>query len=320
MKKSSFILLVFIASFAISCGPENSTNNIHAEKIEKKDSVQVDKHQLECMAHWDSIMRKDSLKVDYFIQHIMPDTLDADMPTSNKIFLQALNISLSKDFQENAKQSIIEYPLSPILKIEGQLGVFKEPEYGTIDGGTMDITKEYEQLLASGYFKTREFGNDEWIYFPKIFNALMDGKSKELYIYTDRDVKKSPLVNFGFYDNECTPVYIYSFNTKPFKKDDHILFASPYLLELEYGTYPDVDFSIHKQYRRDCQDCPHSNHISKSFAKLKGTNDLYFMYADSFPDNRKVDYPYRSLVMKMNDGYFVDLWYDGMDTFGCSCL
>lgn len=321
MKKFIYIFFIYISITCLfSCGSKNSDNNTPAEKVEKKDTLQVDQHQLDCMAHWDSIIRKDSLKVDYFIQHIMPDTLGAEMPTSNKIFLQALKISLTKDFQEKAQQAIIEYPLLSILKIDGQLGVFKEPQYGERNGGTIDITKEYELITASGYYNTREFGDDNWVYFPKIFNSLLDGKKEELYAYTNKGVKKTSLINFGLYDNECSPTYIYPINTKPFKKEDHILFASPYLLELEYGNYPDIDSAIHKRLRKDCLDCPNSEHLSKSFAKLKGSNNLYFMYADPLSDGLYIDYPYRSLVMKMNDGHLVHIWYDGVDLFGCSCL
>ncbi|GAB2775483.1 hypothetical protein GCM10010465_22460 [Actinomadura fibrosa] len=58
----------------------------------------------------------------------------------------------------------------------------------------------------------------------------------------------------------------------------------------------------------------------KTFARVKGTNNLFFAFADTFPINNELDTPSRALILVNEKDELIYLWYEEIDLFGCSCL
>jgi hypothetical protein len=52
---------------------------------------------------------------------------------------------------------------------------------------------------------------------------------------------------------------------------------------------------------------------------MAGTDNLFFIYADTFPLNTELDTPIRGLVIRVNSK-LIYIWAEELDLFGCSCL
>jgi hypothetical protein len=99
-----------------------------------------------------------------------------------------------------------------------------------------------------------------------------------------------------------------------------LLSSSPYKIDLVFENTKRIDSLIKSDYKKECLDCPNSTELQKTFARIKGTDNLYFIYADTFPINNKLDTPSRALILINKEDEIIYLWYDEIDLFGCSCL
>lgn len=122
------------------------------------------------------------------------------------------------------------------------------------------------------------------------------------------------------YEDECLEYFEYLIDTTSISLEDKVLFSSPYVIDLVFENNPEVDLLLQKDYREDCVDCPNSTKFQRSFARISGTNNLYFVFADTFPLNNKLDTPSRALILINHKNEVIYLWYDEIDLFGCSCL
>jgi hypothetical protein len=200
------------------------------------------------------------------------------------------------------------------------MGIFGFPMYDVENASIEDISLE-NRLLAP-LLQGKENLTDGLFphYFPLLFDSLYSSQKKERYIFTEQGRHKSTFTNIGMYKDECLSYFIYPLQTKELKNIDNILFSSNFALDLIYENNPEIDTLIHRRFSKNCFDCPTSNHLTKTVAKLRGVKDLYFTYADVFPVSKGLDTPSRGLAMKMDNGYMVYLWYEEIDLFGCSCL
>jgi hypothetical protein len=75
---------------------------------------------------------------------------------------------------------------------------------------------------------------------------------------------------------------------------------------------------IYKEHDYICQDCPSSAYKQKTFAKLKGYDNIYFA-STSIEENEDTDTFERSIYLVQN-GEVITLWSKDYDQFGCACL
>lgn len=308
-------------ALAVSCGPKKEPAQVGGAQVSlsANAAAQIDDH-VGCAAYSDNLMKTDSLKLAYFNDKIVPAALrHKDITAENKHFLltlqEAINTNGGYDLAQPAPRQI----LFPVFRLEeGKLGVFGFPHYDTFDGHTVDKSAEYKLIEATGHF-SRQNTTEETVYFPQLFEAAYPEGSRLVFVYTDKAVRRCELNNMGMRDEPCLTYYHYPISERTFTRTERPLIGSNMLLDLVYGSYPQIDSLIKNTVRKECHDCPQSGHLMVTFATLKGIPDLYFVYADTFPLNNRLDAPARGLLMKMDKG-FTYLWYDEVDLFGCSCL
>ena len=143
---------------------------------------------------------------------------------------------------------------------------------------------------------------------PEIKYYLKDGKGitkiKELGVFLDA----------------CLEYFEYSIDTTEISINDKLLFGSKYDIDLIFENNPFVDSLIQNSVIDECLDCPNSLKKQKTFARLGGIENLYFVFADTFPINNKIKTPSRALIFVNESNEIIYLWYDEIDLFGCSCL
>ncbi|MBD1397411.1 hypothetical protein H9Q13_09560 [Pontibacter sp. JH31] len=275
-----------------------------------------------CKEYWAEWNKLNASKADYFEKHVLAKALaNPDLPEQNKKFLLALKEYLRQTPAEERQILAPDQLLFPIFRLaEGELGVIGSPIHDTSSNSFEDISKERSLLNRYG-IKTEVLTNTEpkLVYHKSFADTLFKRLNTSVYTFTAQKSVKTQLQNFGTYTGECLEYYNYLLDPTPFNSNDRILFGSKYNLELVYKIYPEIDAVFINQLKPDCGDCPSSFDQEKTFASLKGVEGLYFVYADTFPLNNKLETPSRGLLMKMGNKV-VYLWHDEIDLIGCSCI
>ncbi|GAB3825073.1 hypothetical protein GCM10028895_34260 [Pontibacter rugosus] len=309
---------------------------MHAIEIAmgKEDSVAVDSTastaseladnalQQECNAYFEEWKKLNAAKADYFKTVFLQKALaNPGLSEQNRAFLLALEIYLNQSPAELRATPVKDQPLFPIFKVnENELGIFAFPAYDSSSESFLDISIENKILSSSRLTATIDSSSiDKVVFHPQLADSLFKNTNQSVIAYTTGRKVNTKVVNFGSYAGECLEYYNYLLDSKPFKASDKVLFGSRYSLRLSYKNYPEVDARLKLQFVEKCYDCPSSIGQQKTFATLEGVQGLYFVYADTFPLNNKLDTPSRALVMEMEDK-LVYLWYQEVDLFGCSCL
>jgi hypothetical protein len=320
---------IYIISIVITfCWASCKSNNSNSPAQKLSDSIFAQARYYfrpynPCEEYYANRSRLDSLKIDYFNRNIFQRSLkNPELTPSNKTLLLILKNYLNRTDSVGKFLLTTDQPFFPIFTIEkNNTGVVGFPYYGPSSSSREDNSLEYKLIKKSGYFdKPESFYAGKIDYFQNIFDSLYAERSAEIFIYTDKGRKTSRLLNLGYYSDECLEYYYYPIERSAFSKGDKILLGSNYLIDLEYKNNPMIDSLIHQQNKRECYDCLESENLAVTFAQIKGVEDLYFTYADTFPVNDKLYVPSRALVMRMDDNSIVYLWFEGMDLFGCPCL
>ena len=275
-----------------------------------------------CDSLFAETQRLDSLKGFYFRKFILSKALkNNDLSENNKQFLLALDQILSVEQPRLDTTLTIERILFPIFTLEeGHTGIFGFPRYHFQNGRLgNDISSEQRLISQTDYYRKENWKPNRRTYFPSIFDSLYSEESRSIYIYTDKIRKKSEITGFGYIDGECLAYYHFPLKEGTYGHSDKVLFGSRFSIDLIFENNQEFDKLISEPIPEGCFDCPVDNHISVSFAKIAGTEDLYFMYSDTFPISDEIYYPSRSLTMKLN-GKLVSLWSESIDLFGCSCI
>lgn len=276
----------------------------------------------ECTAYFEEWKKLRAASTDYYRTVVLPKALaNPRLPEQNRAFLLALEIYLSQTPEEIRAIPTTNQLLFPIFKVnEKEMGVFAFPAYDTASEDFIDISIENNILTRSKLTATIDStAQYKVVFHPELADSLLKTINPTITAFTTAGRVETKVVNFGSYAGECLEYYNYLLDSKPFNKNAKVLFGSIYNLSLAYKNHPKVDAAMRDQLNEKCSDCPNSMEEQQTFATLEGVEGLYFMYADTFPLNNKLETPSRALVMEM-DGKLAYLWYQEVDLFGCSCL
>ncbi|WP_053978626.1 hypothetical protein [Mangrovimonas xylaniphaga] len=307
-------------TFLISCKNQTQENNKivnEKETVSEKSSVEIKENKSEpelsdCDRYWMNRFPNDSIKVKY-----IDDIISKNQLTENNLeFLNAL---------KNQKQEKLAFEnvLAPIFRLSiTEIGILTFPKYKQIGNKLIPISKEMDLIDKFDTIKENTmdyFGKIK--FYPMLLDSLFKNKSKpSINYYTTNKIGSTKIMELGAYIDECLEYYEYSIDTISISKNDKVLFSSKYKIDLVFENNEKIDSLLKSDYKKECLDCPNSTELQKTFARIKGTDNLYFIYADTFPINNELDTPSRALIFINPENEIIYLWYDEIDLFGCSCL
>ena len=312
---------------------KNNSNNVREIKqtaenskgyyneLESSNHESNDSHQqyYKCDSIWKSHVEREK-NIDSLIKSKV--TYNPKISITNKTFI----LALLKNSDSLLK---IERPLSAVFQgLDSVPFIISNYSWMTKSGFTKKFAVEQKILKKHdtvSYNPENEEGRRKFIenwearkYFPRAAIELSQ-KTRTLYIYSKNRTHNSKVNAIGVQNSECDGGYVfYNFDYENYS--DNLLIASPYILELEFGNWSKIDSIIQNQSIYDCYDCPHSNKLVKTFAKLKGVNNFYLTYVGEKNNITDLDTPSRSLVYIDKSNHVYDIWYDEIDLFGCACL
>ncbi|MBX0332437.1 hypothetical protein K3G39_04225 [Pontibacter sp. HSC-14F20] len=280
---------------------------------------QMEAMRQKCEAYYASLNVHDSVRVAY-LDRILTEH-PSKLTTKNRRFLT----QLKQDFITSTPKQprlTIEQVLFPVFKIPNQpLGIIGQPV------PDMDRPNEFTDVSAEAALLQKWVGPDRansagtpLVHYPELLESVYPSGKPQVYLYTTNTARTSQIKELGYYQSECSEYYHYTFDEQVLQSGDEVLFASRLPLDLTYENNPAFDSWYRSNLIPECADCPSSHDKAITVAKLTGTDDLYFMYADAFPDNQELHTPLRALIAKGENGKWLYLWYSDIDNFGCSCL
>ncbi|WP_299527090.1 hypothetical protein [Winogradskyella sp.] len=267
---------------------------------------------LDCDEYWMNRFPNDSIKTEY----INELTAEGHLTKNNLEFLKAL---------KNQKQERLAFEnvLSPIFRLSNtEIGLLTFPKYEQVGNNLVPISREMDLIDEFGTIKENtmeHFGKIK--FYPMLLDSVFKNNTKpSIYYYTTDKIGSTKIMELGAYFDECLEYYEYSIDTTTISKSDKVLFSSPFKIDLVFERNKKIDSLIKSDYKKECLDCPSSFELQKTFARIKGTDNMYFIYADTFPINNELDTPSRALILIHPENQIIYLWYDAIDLFGCSCL
>ena len=304
-----FLLLISFSCLDKKQEKKENTQKVKIVNIEenysnttKKDIYkQTETKIVDCDKYWRNIFPKDTLKAE-LIGKIISDNKDF-LTKNNLIFLNEL-------VSENKSDLAYNNVLFPIFRLsENEIGIF-----------TNSNSKPEINLIEK--FDTIQANVDKHIgrvtFYPQLLNSVFKGKTRPEINYYSKDGKgKTKIKELGIFLDECLEYFEYSIDITI---NDKLLFGSKFDIDLIYENIPSIDTLIQNSYKEVCYDCKTSMKKQRTFARLKGTDNLYFIFADTFPINNKLKTPSRALILVNKNNEIIYLWYDEIDLFGCSCL
>ncbi|MBS9767347.1 MAG: hypothetical protein KGV44_07385 [Flavobacteriaceae bacterium] len=298
------LAILFSVILLISC------KNQEKKKMESKEPTS---ELSNCEKYWKSFPN-DTTKVKYINDIISKNQLTAN----NLRFLNALK-------NQKKEQFAFENVLTPIFRLSNtKIGLFTFPEYKKV-GENEFITASKEMELIEKFDtiskNTTEEHYEKIKFYPTILDNIFKNRSKPtIYYYTTNKIDSTKIKELGIHIDECVEYCKYSIDTTHISKNDKVLFGSPYKIDLVFENNKKIDSLIKLSVKEECYDCPSSTKFQQTFARVKGTKNLYFTYADTFPINDQLDTPLRSLIFITSENEIVYLWYKDIDLFGCSCV
>ncbi len=271
------------------------------------------------------VMEPETLKVSPGSSKLSPDEFWANRnPSSDRVqalvsmILNSHNMSeenssfLKAIASDTTSQLAIQRPIAPVFRLTtDELGVYVTDVFSK---------KAMEPSYFSSHFEYHDSVMNSGQLETLVFSPNQEKVEEPFYIYSDSGSQKVMYNRFGLYAGPCLEYGVYTLDLELLEQFDSFLFASPFNLDLVYETHPIFDSILIQNADGPYFDCPSNEHLFKTFARLKGTTQLYFVYADTFPVNN-TDYPTRALVYFEPETLIpVFLWIDGIDLFGCPCL
>jgi len=293
------------------------------QKEEKSEQDSIFQLQCHCTKWFEDRKNLETIKLEYFIDSIYIKSMKNDnIPLANKHVLTKIKNGLL-----NNSISSIFYPVYKLR--DGMTSIIS---FDAIENLILkdNLKKENFQFSNNKIIKFSNsitstdttYNNHEHIYFYKALDTLKKIKNLEnsIDIYGISSYTNGAVNNVGFMSGDCLRFIDYRFDEREIVNNLNPVFASSEEFIVEYENSPKID-SLHKKvFEKTCYDCTYKYEQRTSFAKFEGIDNLYFCYADSFPVNKFYDYPSRSLTMIVGDTTIVDLWFENIDLFGCSCL
>lgn len=305
MKTRRNVTLFLLAAALFSC----------KEKIEKAETNSK-QNSATCESYWANSAT--SLEVK---QSLLEKILDQEkgIPEENKKFLTSLIHEIGRNPADDKPVLTVDKPIYPIYRLrEEQVGVLGFMQHNQFNGTWEEYAREHTLLKENFAYQSID-SVGKLVSFPDEFSGLYNDNPPQFYWYSVSKKAKSRFTGLAYFGNDCLSYYQYDFSIPKVDLNEHFLFGSPYGLELEFKNYPEIDKLFKTQYAENCEDCLGNYPDQKTFAKMKGTKNLYFAYADVFPINNKLAAPSRSLVLLTPKGQLITLWSIELDLIGCGC-
>ncbi len=308
MKATLISLLFLLTTILFSCNSDEAL-----PKVKSNPNVRT----ATCSSFWAEYEPSQEIKLE-----ILEGLLNGENSLSgeNKSFLKNLIKTIKRTYHPDTLLLTIDQPFYPIYRFSAdQIGIIGFYSSKELDGNWEDITRE-NQLLSENFAYQSIDSLGKLCYFPEEFSELFNDAPPSVNIYSMSKKGRSRIKNLAYLGDDCLSYFQYDFSLSKENEKDSILFGSRYSLDLEFGSFPEIDKCFKEQFANGCMDCPTNFPDQKAFAKLKGVDNLYFTYADDFPVNTRLANPSRSLVYKNKEGKLITLWTVELDLSGCGCL
>ncbi len=309
--------ILFSLLLLISCknqSQEKKETRAIQETISREREPNTEFELSDCDKYLMNWFPNDSTKVKY-----INDIISKNKLTKNNLeFLNAL-----KNQKQEQEQFAFKDVLSPIFRFsDTEIGLFTFPKYKQIEYKLIPISKEMkliDKFNSTMENRMKNYGKIK--YYPMLLDSIFEGSSKPvIYYYTTNKIGLTKIMELGCYFDDCLGYYEYSIDTTTITKNDKVLFGSPYKIDLVFENNKKIDSLIKVSSKKECYECPNSLGLQRTFARIKGSKNLYFTYADTFPFNNELDTPLRALIFINSENEIIYLWYADIDLFGCSCL
>lgn len=277
---------------------------------------------VECETYWKNFQNlQDSISLK-FEDRILSQIERTGISDENVAFLKKLSSFIRLSPEDKIKNGTFDKPIVPVFQlIDRPTGVFAFKKMACVEqenGRTRCNDQSHEAKAIRNnneYMKGSGFMQDTLGYCPISFEDLKPSHS--IFIYTTDKTYQDAIVAFGYNNDACREYYVYELGNQQSSK---VLFGSKFQLQMEYLKDESIDKAIKKHSPVKCFDCVSEYEPELVFAKLKGVDNLYFTYTDSFDPENQYDYPRRSIIMVLEDGRVAYLWSESVDLFGCACL
>lgn len=187
---------------------------------------------------------------------------------------------------------------------------------------TANIPTEYknesDQLIFDNSTIPDQLKDSNEIILTKLImdsTNIKTNNSDSIYSYSLEKKGIISDVRVGYLTNGCADEYMTYFVEGDSNKP---LIASTLNLELVYKNYPDIDRWVSNYYPDVCADCPSGISDLKTFAKLEGYDNIFFL-ATRKKDLDDTD-TYLRAVFYVDSENMIPLWTSEYDAYGCSCL
>lgn len=246
-----------------------------------------------------------------------------EQPKIDSLKNKILNIKTSFTENKNFIKSIIKTKkdsitptylknIAPIFgKVNNQFGVYNT-----------NLNYYGDKLNYNKSTVLKKFNKNRDILFTNKFvqdsSMIIYLKPSNIYAFSAKKRLIIDSFSFGIHPDECNgDYYIYPIKFKE-KIKEKPLFSSTYKLDLEFKKFPKIDSIINKKFPDICLDCPSGLSKQKTFAKLKGYDNIYFaVTADKKIDDTQTT---ARAIYYISDNIIINLWMEIFDDFGCSCL
>lgn len=323
---SHLAILVFASILFTKC----SNNTISEETVDHGDTT-VQETPLEINQESITEQMRDSMgkmafpSKEEIIKILSKQLENKNIHVANSAFLKQLRNEQSYDSITLANMFSYELALSPIYYYDGKsqiVSLFADTEFA--DTEYMPVFKEHNILNdaiktkhwkyegAPSYYDTIE-------YYSFLFDTLFSSHVNEVYTFNTDERSSNTIVGIGQELTDCSYMCLFPLA----KKDPSLLLCSPFALELEFLINKEIDQLMNNQSKYYWGDCPSNIDQEQVFAKLKGTEGLYFTFVDGETDGAQPDwslYPMRSLVYVNRKNKVKYLWTSDLYEQSCSCL
>lgn len=307
MKMKKNITCLFVLFIILSCEIKNKKNKII---LEKNKPVLIEK-KINC----------DSISKAWSLLQSKKNSIIDNIINQNKSSLSKENLNLLVSLKEK-NDSILKFkqPLSAIFKgLAPEPFIISNVQWKKKGEGFVNYFPENYLLKKVDTNEGNNFIDNSRKYFKNILKEI-NQKEREVFVLGFSKTSKAIVSVFGKQNSECEPYVFYNldFNNKNLVTTP--LVVSQYDISVEFGNWSNIDLLIKNGPFSKCSDCVNSYTKSKTFARLKGTKNVYFSFNGPTKKLEDSYTPDRSLIYITENKEIIYLWSDAIDLFGCSCL
>lgn len=327
-KSNNSIIIIGLFGLLFSCEKPNQKSADKAFTKDQWNAMQVDEKtesvvnprnpakqtqdslQEICNQYWTLQDSLHDIKLDFFRKEVLePAEKSEDISPENRRFLSALQVWLTR--AKTNDDLISSFPVLPVFNLTSgnPIVIENRQQSNPLHNQAMpQIAKNTNDQLATLNIR-----------FPDLFDSVKAQLTGPFYAITTNLILEAGFSSFNFYQSECDEYFYWELTRDAFEATDRPLLMTPYRLDLEFQTAAEIDSLWRAQYEYQCYDCVFDFEPKRVFAKLRGVDNLYFTYSDTFPISKGINYPERAILMKIGN-HLVNLWVEEVDLFGCSCL